>query len=109
MQPTEIFPQNIFQKSNLGLDKNYLNKLHSSIELMRRGDVNGTMISNVEFGWQSKALPQTGPFENLTQKIIKVFCTLEQITLIYLENYIKTTFPKITESQKFLKILKVWK
>jgi uncharacterized protein (TIGR02466 family) len=71
MQPIEIFPQNIFQKSNLGLDKNYLNKLHSSIELMRRGDVNGTMISNVEFGWQSKALPQTGPFENLTQKIIK--------------------------------------
>jgi uncharacterized protein (TIGR02466 family) len=77
MNPTEIFPQNIYKKSYLKFNKKYLADLQASIELMRRGDVRGRNVSNIEFGWQSDNLPHSGPFEPLTQHITKAafnFC-----------------------------------
>lgn len=71
MQPIEIFPSHVYGKSFLGLDNNYLKQLETSIELMRRGDVNGKAYSNTSFGWQSDVLPQSGPFEKLTQELTK--------------------------------------
>ena len=78
MKPTEIFSSHIYGESFLGLNVNYLNQLKASIELMRRGNIEGRMVSNVEFGWQSDGLPQSGPFEKLTQEITKkahLFCS----------------------------------
>jgi uncharacterized protein (TIGR02466 family) len=68
----EIFAQHLFSKCSLNFDTNYLNQLRASIELIRRGDVQGHRKSNIEFGWQSSDdLPQSGPFEILTQQITK--------------------------------------
>ena len=67
----EIFPQHLYEKTFLGFNKDYLSQLQASIELIRRGDINGRRISNSEFGWQSDHLPQDGPFEPLTQQITK--------------------------------------
>ena len=67
----EIFPQHVYEKNFLQFDKNYLSQLQASIELIRRGDINGREISNTQFGWQSDNLPQNGPFEILTQQITK--------------------------------------
>ena len=71
MKVKEIFAQHIFSKCFLDFDTNYLSQLQASIELIRRGDVQGAVISNREFGWHSKGLPQNGPFEILTQQITK--------------------------------------
>ena len=71
MVTQDIFYQHIFSKCFLDFDKSYLNQLQASIELIRRGDINGRAISNLEFGWQSDGLPQNGPFEILTQQITK--------------------------------------
>ena len=68
---TEIFPQHVYEKHFLEFNKNYLNQLQASIELIRRGDINGRSISNSQFGWQSDSLPQDGPFNLLTQQITK--------------------------------------
>jgi len=67
----EIFPQHVYEKNFLQFDKNYLSQLQASIELIRRGNINGREISNTQFGWQSDNLPQNGPFEILTQQITK--------------------------------------
>jgi len=67
----QIFPNHIYGEDYLGLDENYLTQLKSSIELVRRGNIDGKSYSNSEFGWQSNDLPQSGPFEKLTQKITK--------------------------------------
>lgn len=77
MQPEFIFPAHVFGQDYLGLNQDYLNQLISSIELIRRGDINGKELSNYEFGWQSDNLPQSGPFEKITQEIVKkafIFC-----------------------------------
>jgi len=68
---TEIFPQHVYEKHFLEFDTNYLNQLQASIELIRRGDINGRSKSNTEFGWQSDALPHDGPFQFLTEQITK--------------------------------------
>jgi len=67
----QIYSQHLVSECFLDLDTNYLNQLHASIELIRRGDTQGESKSNSEFGWQSDELPQNGPFENLTQQITK--------------------------------------
>jgi len=72
MQPfKQIFSQNLMFECFLDFNKNYLNQLQASIELIRRGDIEGEGKSNLEFGWQSDELPQNGPFEILTQQITK--------------------------------------
>ena len=71
MNPTEIFSQHVYKKHFLEFNTNYLNQLQASIELIRRGDINGRSISNSEFGWQSDSLPQDGPFQFLTEQITK--------------------------------------
>ena len=70
MKPIEINPANIYGEDFLDLSNNYLQQLEASIELMRRGDINGVAFSNNGFGWQSDMLPHVGPFETLTQKIV---------------------------------------
>ena len=62
MQPIEINPANIYGEDFLDLSNNYLQQLEASIELMRRGDINGVTFSNNGFGWQSDMLPNVGPF-----------------------------------------------
>ena len=77
MKPKEILSQHLYGETYLGFDKNYLNKIESSIELFRRGNVNGRVVSNNSFGWQSDMLPEDGVFLNLTQSILKkifIFC-----------------------------------
>ena len=77
MKPKEVFTSHVYAESSLDLHQNYLTQLKSSIELMRRGDVNGNTASNWDFGWQSDMLPHSGPFEELTKKITEkafVFC-----------------------------------
>ena len=71
MNPTEIFSQHIYEKHFLEFNTGYLNQLQASIELIRRGDINGRSISNTQFGWHSASLPQDGPFQFLTQQITK--------------------------------------
>ena len=71
MQPEFIFPAHVYGQDYLGLNQDYLNQLTSSIELIRRGNINGQELSNYEFGWQSDNLPQSGPFEKITQEIVK--------------------------------------
>ena len=73
MKAKEIFPLNVYGSDFLGFDQNYLNQLEASIELIRRGNIDGNELqfSNTEFGWQSRDLPQDGPFEKLTQGISK--------------------------------------
>ena len=71
MKTKEIFPLNVYGFDFLGFNQNSLNQLRASIELIRRGNINGRTYSNNEFGWQSQDLPQNGPFEKLTQQITK--------------------------------------
>ena len=51
MQPKFIFPAHVYGQDYLGLNQDYLNQLTSSIELIRRGNINGQELSNYEFGW----------------------------------------------------------
>jgi|TARA_R110002020_G_scaffold183173_1_gene379164 uncharacterized protein (TIGR02466 family) len=77
MKPKEIFMSHIYAESYLNFTEEYLSQLKASIELMRRGNVDGNTVSNSEFGWQSNVLPHSGPFEKLTKKITEkafVFC-----------------------------------
>ena len=71
MKVNYINPQNIFGETFLDFDDNYLKQLIASIELIRRGNINGRAFSNLEFGWQSNFIPESGPFEKLTQSICK--------------------------------------
>ena len=64
MKPKEIFASHVYTDSSLDLDQNYLTQLKASIELMRRGDINGNTASNWDFGWQSDMLPHSGPLKN---------------------------------------------
>ena len=63
MKVNYINPQNIFGETFLDFDDNYLKQLIASIELIRRGNINGRAFSNLEFGWQSNFIPDSGPFE----------------------------------------------
>jgi len=77
MQPKEVSVSHVYAESYLDLNENYLAQLKASIELMRKGNIDGKAISNFEFGWQSNKLPHSGPFEELTKKITKkafIFC-----------------------------------
>ena len=77
MKPNAIFMSHIYAESYLNFTEEYLSQLKASIELMRRGNIDGNAVSNSEFGWQSDVLPHSGPFEKLTKKITKkafVFC-----------------------------------
>ena len=67
MKPKEIFMSHIYAESYLNFTEEYLSQLKASIELMRKGNVNGNTVSNSEFGWQSNVLPHSGPFEKLTK------------------------------------------
>jgi uncharacterized protein (TIGR02466 family) len=69
MKARPIHYMGLYGETILNLDESYIKQVRDSIELLRRGDVEGRMVSNVNFGWQSGFLPQTGPFEKLTQKI----------------------------------------
>jgi uncharacterized protein (TIGR02466 family) len=74
----EIFPQNVYEKLYLGFDNDKLKNFKTSIELIKKGNTEGRIVSNGEFGWQSKNLPQSGSFELLTKKITKAgfdFCS----------------------------------
>tara|TARA_R100001591_G_scaffold93043_1_gene98891 strand:+ start:225 stop:797 length:573 start_codon:yes stop_codon:yes gene_type:complete len=71
MKVKEIFPQNIYGDCFLNLEDNYINKLVASIELLRRGDIEGETFSNNSFGWHSSNIPQGGVFQNLTEAITK--------------------------------------
>ena len=71
MKILEIFPSNIYTETSLGLNRNYILSLINTIELFRRGDVNGAEKSNTTFGWQSHSLPHDGLFQILTNEICK--------------------------------------
>ena len=60
MKVNYINPQNIFGETFLDFDDNYLKQLIASIELIRRGNINGRAFSNLEFGWQSNFIPESG-------------------------------------------------
>jgi len=69
MQPKEVSVSHVYAESYLDLNENYLAQLKASIELMRRGNINGEAESNT--------LPHSGPFEELTKKITEkafIFC-----------------------------------
>ena len=93
MKPVEILPSHIYGEDFLSLDQNYLNSLKASIELMRKGHVNGEAVSNFQFGWQSNNLPHSGLFEKLTQKITKT-------TFLFCKNIKNFKFKKV-EMQSF--------
>jgi uncharacterized protein (TIGR02466 family) len=69
MKPIKAYASHIYGESFLNLNDGYISQLKATIELMRRGNINGRAISNREFGWQSDNLPHTGPFELLVKKI----------------------------------------
>jgi len=50
MQPKEVSVSHVYAESYLDLNENYLAQLKASIELMRRGNINGEAVSNFEFG-----------------------------------------------------------
>ena len=69
MKPIKAYASHIYGESFLDFNDNYISQLKATIELMRRGDVNGRAVSNQQFGWQSDNLPHTGPFELLVKNI----------------------------------------
>ena len=77
MKPKAVSMSHVYGESNLGLHENYLTQLKASIELLRRGNINGKVNSNWDFGWQTEMLPHSGVFEEITQKITEkafIFC-----------------------------------
>tara|TARA_R100001143_G_scaffold12530_1_gene13714 strand:+ start:1213 stop:1791 length:579 start_codon:yes stop_codon:yes gene_type:complete len=87
MKAKEIFPTHLYGESFIDFDSNYIEKLLASIELLRRGDINGRAISNYNFGWQSQNMPtEEGVFKNLLKKIEQeafLFCeSIENFSFI---------------------------
>ena len=57
MKPIKAYASHIYGESFLDFNDNYISQLKATIELMRRGDVNGRAVSNQQFGWQSDTYP----------------------------------------------------
>ena len=62
-------PMNVYAETHMDLNDKYLSQLLATIELIRRGNVNGEEFSNHSFGWQSSDLPQNGTFIPFIQKL----------------------------------------
>jgi len=78
MKAEQILSAHVFGESYIDFEKAYIEQLIASIELLRRGDVNGRAISNLSFGWQSQDIPITdGVFKKIALEIensAKIFC-----------------------------------
>ena len=66
-------PMNVYAETHMDLNDKYLSQLLATIELIRRGNVNGEEFSNHSFGWQSSDLPQIGTFIPFIQKLYDKF------------------------------------
>lgn len=95
--PQFTFPSHVYGETFLGHSSYDLKNIETSIELIRRGDVNGSSYSNTEFGWQSRCIPQGGAFENITQRI----CAEAYDFIKQLESF---NFSKITMSNLWANI-----
>jgi uncharacterized protein (TIGR02466 family) len=69
MKSKLIMPSHVYGQTQTNLNKKYISQLLATIELLRRGDINGAEFSNVTFGWQSSNLPMNGVFIPLLQTI----------------------------------------
>ena len=65
----KIVPGHVYGVTQMKFNDKYLSQLLSTIELIRRGDVNGAALSNAQFGWQSSGLPMNGVFIPFLQSI----------------------------------------
>ena len=59
MKAEQLLSTHVFGETYIDLEKAYIEQLIASIELLRRGDVDGRAISNLSFGWQSQDIPVT--------------------------------------------------
>ena len=78
MKAEHILSTHVFGESYIDIEKEYREQLIASIELLRRGDVNGRAVSNFSFGWQSQDIPTAkGIFKKIASKIesaAHIFC-----------------------------------
>tara|TARA_Y100001973_G_C5175760_1_gene321803 strand:+ start:1071 stop:1643 length:573 start_codon:yes stop_codon:yes gene_type:complete len=62
-------PVNLYAETQMDLKDKYISQLLATIELIRRGNIDGEKFSNHSFGWQSSGLPQSGTFLPFIQKL----------------------------------------
>ena len=84
MKAEHVLSTHVFGESYIDIEKEYREQLIASIELLRRGDVNGRAVSNFSFGWQSQDIPTArGIFKKIALKIesaAQIFCgTIDEL------------------------------
>ena len=85
MKAEPLLSTHVFGETYIDFEKAYIEQLIASIELLRRGNVNGRAFSNFSFGWQSQDIPVTdGVFKKIALEIenaAKIFCdTIDGLT-----------------------------